>query len=208
MFTFELETILRLGEIESSLFLWVVICIHYSCVFYTSLKTQYCCICPMVRNLTLYTAPNWSIRKIHAIFFHILKIKYWKNTFEKNKIKMKIKTRKNWKTKKKLNNKMHKLNTKTSWICSMISPYKNYNSKIIGCAFNCAEYVVMEKKESYNIFVWTIIIVCLCSSNIDCFCFSFWILCLFRILWRGTHQLFKGSLILAFVYFEHIVYKS
>lgn len=101
---------------------------------------------------------------------------------------------------------MHKLNTKTSWICSMISPYKNYNSKIIGCAFNCAEYVVMEKKESYNIFVWTIIIVCLCSSNIDCFCFSFWILCLFRILWRGTHQLFKGSLILAFVYFEHISY--
>lgn len=103
---------------------------------------------------------------------------------------------------------MHKLNTKTSWICSMISPYKNHNSKIIGCAFNCAEYVVMEKKESYNIFVWTIIIVCLCSSNIDCFCFSFWILCLFRILWRGTHQLFKGSLILAFVYFEHIVYVS
>lgn len=138
---------------------------------------------------------------------------YWKwnienKTLKKYAWKIHLKKRK---TKKKLKNKMHKLKFsywthKTSLICSMISPYKNYNSKIFRCAFNCAEYVVMEKKESYNIFVWTIIIVCLCSSIIDCFCFSFWILCLFRILWRGTHQLFKGSLICAFVYFEHIVY--
>lgn len=91
-------------------------------------------------------------------FFFILEIKYWKNTFE---------------TKKKLKNKMHKLNTKTSLICSMISPYEIYNSKIICCAFNCAEYVVMEKKESYSIFVWTIIIVCFCSSKLIVFVFLF-----------------------------------